>query len=265
MTDLFNPSTTPSSPVAVKAVSPDVELITFAAGPFQTNCYVLVDRSQAHSGSTPLGSTPLDADASTSDDNAAASQFQSSDRAPAVVIDPGYGAYPLLQQLAKDHGFFVEKIVLTHGHIDHIRDAGEFGVPVYVHPLDRPFVEMDQSISPLAQLFDVNNMKPVADVRDLGGDSVTLAGVDFTVHHMPGHSPGHVMFRVPGFIIGGDVLFRGGVGRTDLPGSSAEDMVLSLKKLSHEFDDDDVVVTGHGPATTVGEEKRTNGYLQAVR
>ena len=143
------------------------------------------------------------------------------------------------------HGFFVEKIVLTHGHIDHIRDAGEFGVPVYVHPLDRPFVEMDQSISPLAQLFDVNNMKPVADVRDLGGDSVTLAGVDFTVHHMPGHSPGHVMFRVPGFIIGGDVLFRGGVGRTDLPGSSAEDMVLSLKKLSHEFDDDDVVVTGH--------------------
>ena len=72
------------------------------------------------------------------------------------------------------------------------------------------------------------------------------------------------MFRVPGLILGGDVLFQGGVGRTDLPGSSPEDMQLSLKKLVSEFADDDVVLSGHGPQTTVGAEKAGNPFLQSV-
>ena len=72
------------------------------------------------------------------------------------------------------------------------------------------------------------------------------------------------MLRVPGLILGGDVLFRGGVGRTDLPGSSPEDMMLSLKKIVTEFADDDVVLSGHGPQTTIGQEKSTNPFLHEV-
>ncbi|WP_426705376.1 MBL fold metallo-hydrolase [Corynebacterium auriscanis] len=262
MTDLFNPSTSPSAPVSVDAVSPSVDILTFSAGPFQTNCYVLINRSVA--AGTPAGSSITDA-ATGSSASASTPGHNTSAPVPAVVIDPGLGAFDTVTSLGRELNFHVEKVVLTHGHIDHIRDAADFNVPVYVHPLDRPFLEMDQSASPFAQIFDVATMKPVADLRELTEDSIDIAGVQFDIHHMPGHSPGHVMFRVPGFIIGGDVLFRGGVGRTDLPGSSPEDMVLSLKKLTHEFDDNDVVVTGHGQATTIGEEKRTNGYLQAVR
>ena len=72
------------------------------------------------------------------------------------------------------------------------------------------------------------------------------------------------MFRMPGLILGGDVLFNGGVGRTDLPGSDPADMTLSLKRLSAEFDDDDVVLPGHGPQTTIGQEKKTNPFLHEV-
>lgn len=250
MTELMNPSPTPSAPVTIAAVSPEVEMMAFSTGPFATNCYILIDRS--HDATTELGAEGSEAS-------------RPAGNAPAVVIDPGYGAFDIVTQLAGEHQFNVNKVVLTHGHIDHFRDSGEFGVPVYVHPLDRPLMEMDLSSLPFGHLFEVAGMKEIAQLRELTEAEVRLAGVDFAVHHMPGHSPGHVMLRVPGFIIGGDVLFRGGVGRTDLPGCSPEDMVLSLKKLTTEFADDDVVLTGHGPATTIGREKQTNGYLQAVR
>ncbi|MGJ4082497.1 MBL fold metallo-hydrolase [Corynebacterium macclintockiae] len=212
------------------------QILSFPAGPFETNCYVVIDGSDATSG----------------------------ENSPAVVIDPGLGAFAHIQRLAEENKFFVEKVVLTHGHIDHIRDAGAFGVPVYVHELDRFMLEMDQTASPLAQPFDVANMPKIEDIRPLG-DSISIGGAEFEIHHMPGHSPGHVMFRVNGLIFGGDVLFRGGVGRTDLPGCSPEDMMLSLKKLTTDFSDGDIVLPGHGPHTTIGEEKRTNSFLAAVK
>lgn len=209
------------------------ELFGFSAGPLETNCYVLVDRAD-----TPEGKP-----------------------APATIIDPGYGAAQTLKDLAKQRTFFVNKIVLTHGHIDHIRDAGELAVPVSIHKLDEPLVVNDLRGTPLSDLFDVENMVQPHSIEHLG-DSVDMGGVNWDVHHMPGHSPGHVMFRINGLIIGGDVLFRGGVGRTDLPFSSPEDMLLTLKRLSVEFDDDDVVLPGHGPQTTIGQEKATNPFLQ---
>lgn len=213
-----------------------IGLVGFVAGPLETNCYVLVDQSQ------------VDGDTSAS----------------AVVIDPGMGAYAAVTQLAEQHNFHVESVVLTHGHIDHIRDAAEFDVPVFVHPADREMLNADWSgLSNFAALFDVASMRTPSDIRELG-ESIEMGGVVWEIHHMPGHSPGSVMFRTPGLIIGGDVLFRGGVGRTDLPGSSPEDMLLSLKKIVHEFADSDVVLSGHGPQTTVGEEKRTNPFLHSV-
>ena len=174
------------------------------------------------------------------------------------------GAWDVVNAQAQERNFTVEKVVLTHGHIDHIRDAAAFGVPVHVHPLDRFFLEESLAGSPFAELFDVENMGVPSEIVELEGE-IEMGGETFEVFHMPGHSPGHVMFRVGGLVIGGDVLFRGGVGRTDLPGCSPEDMLLSLKKLTVEFDDDDLVLPGHGPATTVGEEKRTNSFLQSVQ
>ena len=116
----------------------------------------------------------------------------------------------------------------------------------------------------LERIFDVANMKIPTEVHNLG-DDVEIGGRPFRVHHMPGHSPGSVMFRVLGLVIGGDVLFNGGVGRTDLPGSNPEDMMLSLKRVASEFDDDDTVLPGHGPQTTVGQEKKTNPFLHEVQ
>lgn len=219
------------------------EVFAFAAGPFNTNCYVLVDRVGGDATSVSPGSAR---------------------QGRAVVIDPGLGAWQVVSAQAKERNFAVEKVVLTHGHIDHIRDAAAFGVPVCIHPLDRFFLEESLEGSPFADLFDVDNMNVPETIVDLG-DSVEMGGVSFEIFHMPGHSPGHVMFRIPGLVIGGDVLFRGGVGRTDLAGCSPEDMLLSLKKLVVEFADEDLVLPGHGPVTTVGEEKRTNSFLQSVQ
>ena len=219
---------------------PQWEIFGFPAGPLQTNCFVFIDRSA----------------------NAAAEGQPS----PATVIDPSFGAAEIINKAAAENGFVVEQVVLTHGHIDHIRDAGAFDVPVHIHREDRMMLEqpgLNSRMPQLAELFQIPAMKVPSDIREIE-DKVTIGGVEFEVHHMPGHSPGSVVFRVPGLVIGGDVLFNGGVGRTDLPGSNPEDMMLSLKRLASEFHDDDVVLPGHGEQTTVGQEKKTNPFLHEV-
>lgn len=221
--------------------APTFELLGFAAGAFQTNCYVLINA-----------------------DESAARDDQG--RRPATVVDPGHGAHKVITDAASEHNFYVESIVLTHGHIDHMRDAAEFGVPVHVHEYDRSMLEDPgryTNVLDFDRIFDTENMTVPEDIRNLG-DEVSIGGQSFAVHHMPGHSPGSVMFRIPGLILGGDVLFNGGVGRTDLPGSVPADMTLSLKRLAAEFDDDDVVLPGHGPQTTIGQEKKTNPFLHEV-
>lgn len=223
------------------AATPSFELLGFPAGAFQTNCYVLINT-----------------------DESAARDAQG--HRPATVVDPGHGAHQVIIDAASEHNFYVESIVLTHGHIDHMRDAAEFGVPVHVHEYDRSMLEdpaMYTNVLDFARIFDTENMKVPEDIRNLS-DEVSIGGQSFAVHHMPGHSPGSVMFRIPGLILGGDVLFNGGVGRTDLPGSDPADMTLSLKRLAAEFDDDDVVLPGHGPQTTIGQEKKTNPFLHEV-
>lgn len=192
-----------------------------------------------------------------------ASKQTDAGKASAIVIDPGMGAAKIISQLVEEQQCEIAAVVLTHGHIDHIRDAAEFNVPVYIHPADKPMLSADWNATSFGQLFELDSMKTPTEIRELG-EEIHMGGVMWTVHHMPGHSPGSVMFRAPGLILGGDVLFKGGVGRTDLPGSSPEDMFLSLKKLAHEFDDADVVLPGHGPQTTVGEEKRSNPFLHSV-
>lgn len=255
---------TPQSSSNPESVFPGLpattDILGFAAGPLDTNCYVLIDRSSPDANSGDSSSNSAEGVKEGVTAGVAAGQ----PAGQAVVIDPGMGAKAVIDELADEYNFTVDSVVLTHGHIDHIRDAGALGVPVYVHPLDRFFLEESLEGSPFSELFDVANMVQPEDIRDLE-DTVEIGGVTFDVHHTPGHSPGHVMLRVGGLIIGGDVLFRGGVGRTDLPGCSPEDMLLTLKKITAEFADDDVVLPGHGPQTTMGTEKRTNSFLHAVQ
>lgn len=221
--------------------APTFELLRFPTGAFQTNCYVVINATDE---------APKDEQG----------------RRPATVVDPGHGAHEIIQNAAAEHNFYVEKIVLTHGHIDHTRDAADFGVPVHIHAYDRVMLETPEAytnVMDLGRIFDAENMQVPEDIQEIG-DEITIGGMTFEVHHMPGHSPGHVMFRIPGLVLGGDVLFNGGVGRTDLPGCSPEDMNLSLKRLAEEFADEDVVLPGHGPETTVGQEKKTNPFLHQV-
>lgn len=197
------------------------------------------------------------------------------DGTDATVVDPGMGAEGLIAQAVEQKGLRVTRIVLTHGHIDHVRDLpavqATYGVSAHMHPVDNVFLQREvlDGMGPSGEAHDVSTMDtpevptPVAD-----GDVLTVCGVEFVAHHMPGHSPGSVMFRGvvdgQGLILGGDVLFRGGVGRTDLPFSEPAAMVESLRRLVTTFEDDDTVVPGHGPATTVGAEKEQNGFLQGV-
>lgn len=197
------------------------------------------------------------------------------DGADATVVDPGMGAGELIARAVEQKGLRITGIVLTHGHIDHVRDLpvvqAAYGVSSHMHPADNVFLQREvlDAMGPSGEAHDVATMEtpevptPVAD-----GDVLDICGVGFTAHHMPGHSPGSVMFRGEvegqGLILGGDVLFRGGVGRTDLPFSEPAVMVDSLRRLVETFDGEDTVVPGHGPATTVGTEKEQNGFLQGV-
>lgn len=200
----------------------------FAAGPFQTNCYVV-----AHG-----------------------------DRA--FVIDPGLGAHEAVSQMAQEQGLTVEAVVLTHGHIDHIRDAAAFGVETFIHPADAFMLLRGEGVSEQArQLYDASAMPPIDNPTPLeDGQALQVAGVELRVVHAPGHSPGCVMLVADDVVFSGDVLFRGSNGRTDLPDSDPEQMRQSLRGPVWDLSDELQVLPGHGPATTVAQERATNPYLR---
>ncbi|MBF4546651.1 MBL fold metallo-hydrolase [Corynebacterium afermentans subsp. lipophilum] len=200
----------------------------FAAGPFQTNSYVV-----AHG-----------------------------DRA--FVIDPGLGAHEAVSQLAQEQGLTVEAVVLTHGHIDHIRDAAAFGVETFIHPADAFMLLRGEGVSEQArQLYDASAMPPIDNPTPLeDGQTLQVAGVELRVVHAPGHSPGCVMLVADDVVFSGDVLFRGSIGRTDLPDSDPEQMRQSLRGPVWDLADELQVLPGHGPATTVAQERATNPYLR---
>lgn len=200
----------------------------FAAGPFQTNCYVVVNGDRA------------------------------------FVIDPGLGAHEAVSQMVQEQGLTVEAVVLTHGHIDHIRDAAAFGVETFVHPADAFMLLRGEGVSEQArQLYDASAMPPIDNPTPLeDGQTLTVAGVDLRILHAPGHSPGCVMLVADDVVFSGDVLFRGSIGRTDLPDSDPAQMQESLRGPVWDLDDELQVLPGHGPATTVAQERATNPYLR---
>jgi glyoxylase-like metal-dependent hydrolase (beta-lactamase superfamily II) len=183
----------------------------------------------------------------------------------AVIIDPGEEPDLFLER-AREEGLTITQIWLTHGHIDHVSGVAAIhqatGAPISLHPADRPLYE---NLPNQARWFGltVGAPPPVDHWLDHGG-TVALGATTWAVRHAPGHSPGSVLFVRPGLVIGGDVLFQGSIGRSDLPGGDFDRLIRSISDELLSLPDDTVVYPGHGPPTTVGAERRANPFLQGI-
>jgi len=196
-----------------------------------------------------------------------------------VVIDPGIGVGPQLDEVIAQHRLHPVAVLLTHGHFDHtfsvlpVCQARE--VPAYIHPADRGQLSDPWSgvgIAVGTPLFGMLTFAEPDDVRELAdGDTVSLAGLDFGVRHAPGHSAGSVVFGLTApsaadsaVLFSGDLLFAGSIGRVDLPGGSMAAMESSLRHVILPMADATRVHPGHGPSTTIERERATNPYLQEI-
>jgi len=183
-----------------------------------------------------------------------------------LVVDPGDEVERIIARLQALH-VQAEQVVITHGHVDHILKLKDFqertGLPVAMHPLDRDLVNY---LPETAQMFGlVPAVIPVID-RDLAdGETIAFGEVSLTVVHTPGHSPGSVSLIGQGHAVVGDVLFRESIGRTDLPGGSYSQLINTIREKLLVLDDATVVLSGHGPTTTIGHERRNNPFLLETR
>jgi glyoxylase-like metal-dependent hydrolase (beta-lactamase superfamily II) len=181
-----------------------------------------------------------------------------------AVVDPGEEADLILDRLAAT-GAKAVAIWLTHAHVDHVlgvpRVATATGAPVFLHPADRPLYD---AVPEQAAWFGLAAPPlPPPDRSFTHGEMVRVGGLEFAVRHTPGHSPGSVCLVGPaeGVVFGGDVLFAGSIGRTDLPGGDFESLIASIERELLSLPDPTIVYTGHGPETTVGRERRSNPFL----
>ena len=182
----------------------------------------------------------------------------------ALVIDPGGDAQQILA-LLKQLDLKAIAIIHTHAHLDHILAAGEIkkatGAPIYLHQSDKFLWDGVEQQCAMFGVPPVSLPEPdhyLQDDQDLG----CCGGVAI---HTPGHTPGSVSFWFEQYktLIAGDTLFLGSIGRTDLPGGNFEQIVTSIKERIYTLDDDAMVVTGHGPNTTIENEKVANGFVRA--
>ena len=219
-------------------------IAAFPAGPWATNCYVVAPGPGEE----------------------------------CVVIDPGMDAAAGVSEVVRQHNLRPAAVLVTHGHIDHMfcvtPVAGAYEAAAYVHRADRHLltdpmagISAESAAMLLGGEYTFSEPDTVAEVAD--GDVLTIAGLQLTVDHAPGHTAGSVTFRtpysgpeeVPEVMFSGDLLFAGSIGRTDLPGGDHPTMLRSLATKVLPLDDAIVVLPGHGPQTSIGRERATNPFL----
>jgi len=204
-----------------------------------------------------------------------------------VIIDPGQDAERGIDELLTEHRLKPAAVLLTHGHIDHVWSVapvcGAKGIPAYIHPDDRALLSDPAKGFPLGtgqQLFGGLEFTEPDDVKELADKmTLSLVGLEIVVNHAPGHTEGSVTFRLPldspitaqgkskidgGVFFSGDLLFAGSIGRTDLPGGDYPTILRSLARVCLTLPDETVVLSGHGPQTTIGTERRTNPFLAGL-
>jgi hydroxyacylglutathione hydrolase len=199
-----------------------LEIVTFPGGPVQTNAYLVAETESGE----------------------------------ALVIDAPHETTDSIVEAARERGWHIGQIVITHTHWDHVADAAALvaatNAPLLAHPL-----AVDRLASPSPLFEPPVPVPPVATSGTLeDGDTVNLGGHAFRVMHLPGHEPAHIALidDASGVMLGGDVLFPGGHGRTDIPGSDQQAMNRSLRRLVAELPAEMIVYPGHGATTTIGAE-----------
>lgn len=180
----------------------------------------------------------------------------------AVIIDPGEESGRFLAEL-RQRGWDLRAIWLTHAHIDHILGVAAVhqatAAPIHLHPLDRPLYDALPKYGTWVGMQVEPPPPPHVELD--AGQVLRVGGFEFTVKFTPGHSPGSVSFVGQGLIFGGDVLFNGSVGRTDLPGGDSVTLLATIQSEFLSLPDSTVLHSGHGPATTIGVERLTNPFL----
>jgi hydroxyacylglutathione hydrolase len=211
-----------------------------------------------------------------------------------VIIDPGQDAQQGIEDILAAHRLQPTAVLLTHGHIDHVWSVAPVcdakGIPAYIHPADRALLSDPAKGFPLGigqELFGGVKFTEPDDVKELAdGMSLSLVGLQVIVNHAPGHTGGSVTFRLPlpaaageepitvrgespadhggDVLFSGDLLFAGSIGRTDLPGGDYPTILRSLARVCLTLPDETVVLSGHGPRTTIGDERRANPFLAGL-
>lgn len=184
-----------------------------------------------------------------------------------LVLDPGLEPEKILTCLEKEERS-PAAILNTHGHSDHIAGNGALKERWPEAPIVIGADEAEKLLDPrqnLSVMFGANLVSPPADWTVSDGDEFSAAGFDLSVLAIPGHSAGHVVFSVqgqePGVVFVGDVIFQRSIGRADFPDGDFEQLVTGIKTKLLTLPDDTILLSGHGPATTVGEERRSNPYV----
>lgn len=236
-------------------------VVGFPAGAFAANCYVIAPASGEQ----------------------------------CVIIDPGQDAERGIEDILAEHRLRPAAVLLTHGHIDHVWSVAPVcdakGIPAYIHPADRALLSDPAkgfSLGIGQQLFGELKFTEPDGVKELAdGMILSLVGLEIIVNHAPGHTEGSVTFRLPpeipaagagepitargeskkeegSLLFSGDLLFAGSIGRTDLPGGDYPTILRSLARVCLTLPDDTLVLSGHGPRTTIGAERRTNPFLAGL-
>jgi hydroxyacylglutathione hydrolase len=182
----------------------------------------------------------------------------------AIVVDPG-DDIPAIQAILQRHGLTVMQIIITHAHIDHIAGAQRLkrlsGAPILYNHNDLQLVKMMDVQASWLRVPTPEVAPPDSSLTD--GQSIVVSGLSGTILHTPGHTQGSVCLYLPqqSLLLAGDTLFAGSVGRTDLPGGDTEQLLRSIHHRLLTLPDDVLVIPGHGPNTTIGEERESNPFL----